>query len=54
MLQENKPQKPWITKEVKCLRRKQKVLFKRQHKTGAAKDIRQYRETKVILQKAER
>ena len=35
----NKPQKPWVTKEVKCLRRKLKLLFKRQHKTGAAKDI---------------
>ena len=54
MLRGNKPQKPWVTKEVKCFRRKQKVLFKRQHKTGAAKDIQQYRETKARLQKAER
>ena len=53
MLRGNKPQKPWVTREVKCLRRKQKVLFKRQHKTGAAKDIRHYRETKARLQKAE-
>ena len=54
MLRGNKPQKPWVTKEVKRLRRKQKVLFKRQHKTGAAKDIQHYRETKARLQKAER
>ena len=54
MLRGNKSQKPWVTKQVKGLRRKQKVLFKRQHKTGAAKDIRQYRETKARLQKAER
>ena len=51
MLRGNKSQKPWVTKQVKGLRRKQKVLFKRQHKTGAAKDIRQYRETKARLQK---
>ena len=54
MLRGNKSQKPWVTKQVKVLRRKQKVLFKRQHKTGAAKDIRQFRETKARLQKAER
>ena len=47
-------QKPWINKRVKSLRRKQKMLFKRQRKTSAGKDIRHYKETEARLQKAER
>ena len=37
-----------------ALRIMQKVLFKSQHKTEAANDIRHYKETKARLQKAER
>ena len=54
MLRGNKPQKPWVIKEGKGLRRKQKVLVKRQHKTGEAKNIRHYKEAKARHQKAER
>lgn len=54
MIRGNKTQKPWVSKKVKSLRREQKMLFKRQRKTGAPRDVRQYRETKTRLQKAER
>ena len=54
MLRGDKIQKPWVSKQVKSLRRKQKLLFKRQRRTRAAKDIRHYKETKAKLQKAER
>ena len=54
MLRGDKIQKPWVNKQVKSLRRKQKLLFKRQRRTRAAKDIRHYKETKAKLQKAER
>ena len=54
MLRGDKIQKPWVNKQVKSFRRKQKLLFKRQRKTRAAKDIRHFKETKAKLQKAER
>ena len=54
MLRGDKIQKPWVNKQVKSLRRKQNLLFKRQRRTRAAKDIRHYKETKAKLQKAER
>ena len=54
MLRGDKIQKPWVDRQVKSLRRKQKLLFKRQRRTRAAKDIRHYKETKAKLQKAER
>ena len=54
MLRGDKIQKPWVNKQVKSLRKKQKLLFKRQRRTRAAKDIRHYKERKAKLQKAER
>ena len=54
MLRGDKIQKPWVNKPLKNLRRKQKLLFKQQRRTRAAKDIRHNKETKAKLQKAER
>lgn len=54
MLRGDNIQKSWKNSQVNNLRRKQKILFRRQRKTGAAKDIRHYRETKARPQKAKR
>ena len=54
ILRGNRVQKPWVSRQVKTLMRKSKKLFRRQRKTKKAKDIRQYKETKAHLQKAER
>ena len=50
----NRVQKPWISRQVKTIIRKSKKQFRKQRKTKKAKDIRQYKETKACLQKAER
>ena len=54
ILRGNRIQKPWVSRQVKTLMRKSKKLFPRQRKTKKAKDIRQYKETKAHLQKADR
>ena len=54
ILRGNIVQKPWVSRQVKTLMRKSKKLFRKQRKTKKAKDIRQYKETKARLQKAER
>ena len=53
-LRGNKKQKPWVSQEVKILKRKRNKLFKKQRRTKNSKDIRNYKETKARLQKAER
>ena len=54
ILRGNRGQKPWVSRQVKTLMRKSKKLFRRQRKTKKAIEIRQYKETKAHLQKAER
>ena len=54
ILRGNRVQKPWVSRQVKTLMRKSKKQFRKQRKTKKAKDIRQYKETKARLQKAER
>ena len=50
----NKKQKTWVSREVKTVIRKRDKLFKKQRRTKRSKDIRNYKETKARLQKAER
>ena len=54
LLKGNKYRKPWATRRVKALQRKQKKLFTKKKKTKSSKTERAYRTAKAAAQREER